>query len=395
MSRESVTVLVPMAAGCLLSIFVLFWLGNTEKVELDEVALGGQTTGVDATFNGTPIRCGTVKGIAGYWRGWNRRGSRPYILLLGNSQLHAINQLKAGEVGTPQLLFNNYHPRNIDVLAFTLANATLTEAYVSFEYVALQARPAIVVIAACFDDTRNDALREEFPPLFIDAGLQRVLSKTESGQELLRLYYQDNSTLVAASKGGGATPVTDGFKGLLNSLQEPLEVYLNGVAIDGMPYWDKRAKMRGDIFLNLYKLRNRVFGITPQSKRRLILPRYAQQMSALDSMLMRYATLHIPVLVYIAPLRDDIPSPYIDNEYARFKTEVAEKVKQYGAWYEDFENLVPGEYWGETSSTDGSAGGEVDFMHFQGYGHKLLGDAIIRAVDKMLKLTQSTPSEER
>ncbi len=385
MRKDLVMAGLPVVAGCILGVVLLWSLGSADKIDFEEVALGSQTTGVDASCNGYPIRCGNPRGLDYFWRGWRKRGSRPYVLLMGNSQLHAINQIKAGDLSAPRLLFDHLDAGGVDLCAFTVPNATLTELYVVFEYIVLHKSPESVIVEVCFDDTRNEALRAEYISLLSDPSLEPVLRKTGSGKELLKRYPPAGGRAAPSAAGTGSPDKSEAeVAGLSNSLQEPLELYLNRIAGKVIPGWGGRSQMRGDLFLSLYKLRNRILGITPQSKRRMIRPRYMLQMEALKTMLQRCADLRIKALVYIPPLRDDLSPPYVDAEYLRFKQDVAGVADACGAWYRDFEHLVPGRYWGKTNSTSGEASAELDFMHFQGYGHKLLAGSLARTVDQML-----------
>ena len=82
---------------------------------------------------------------------------------------------------------------------------------------------------------------------------------------------------------------------------------------------------------------------------------------------------NIEVLTYIAPLRNDVPIPYDNNEYAVFKQEVAAITRDAGGTLVNLEELVPNQNWGTKASTGLAGGAEVDFMHFQSEGHERLG----------------------
>ena len=49
------------------------------------------------------------------------------------------------------------------------------------------------------------------------------------------------------------------------------------------------------------------------------------------------------------------------------------------AVFVNLENLVAANYWGHKGSTTGS-GTEIDFMHFQEPGHKLLADTVFKLI---------------
>ena len=79
-------------------------------------------------------------------------------------------------------------------------------------------------------------------------------------------------------------------------------------------------------------------------------------------------------MVYVAPLRNDVEPPYIASEYLKFKDDIENLSKKYGATYVNFEGLVPPKYWGEKSTTNLTETKELDFMHFQAGGHKILAN---------------------
>jgi hypothetical protein len=79
----------------------------------------------------------------------------------------------------------------------------------------------------------------------------------------------------------------------------------------------------------------------------------------------------LPVLLYIAPIRQDKPIPYDRTEYSRWKDEVHEITRRSGAHLVNLEQLVPGELWGTYSGDD------IDFMHFRGPGHRLVAEALL------------------
>ena len=93
----------------------------------------------------------------------------------------------------------------------------------------------------------------------------------------------------------------------------------------------------------------------------------------------------IPVLAYVVPLRSDVATPYVEDEYARFKREMEALVTREGGHFANLERLVPAELWGQKRSTNLEEGAELDFMHFQAGGHALLaaevGDLLAPILD--------------
>ena len=96
----------------------------------------------------------------------------------------------------------------------------------------------------------------------------------------------------------------------------------------------------------------------------------------------------VEVATYIAPIRNDIKIPYKISEYETFKKEIENIAKKYKIYFTSLENLVPSEFWGTKASTSLKKQGEVDFMHFQAEGHRLLAEAVFLSISKILQLTK-------
>jgi hypothetical protein len=101
-------------------------------------------------------------------------------------------------------------------------------------------------------------------------------------------------------------------------------------------------------------------------------------MDALEQFLRDAGEHHIPVLAYVVPLRPDIAPPYDRGQYTEWKQKVSELVRSHGDTIVNLEDLVPGTYWGTFTGDD------VDFMHFQGEGHKRLAAAIAPEAERLL-----------
>ena len=95
-------------------------------------------------------------------------------------------------------------------------------------------------------------------------------------------------------------------------------------------------------------------------------------MKALEDVLWRSKKKGMPVYAYIAPIRQDLPLPYDAKEYMEWKVAVEQLIRSYGGQFINLEMLVPDKDWGAYHNDD------VDFMHFQGEGHHLVGNKIAR-----------------
>ena len=147
-----------IATGLLLSIL----FGN-QKTEFEHAAIDSETSVQSAMYRGVKIHGYDALDVPPMLKGWQQRGGHPFVLMLGNSQLHAINQMRPGDQCAPAILGNALIPRGLDVLIISPPNASLMEHYILFEYVCSQAVPSVVSIGVCCDDTRNDEVRAALP----------------------------------------------------------------------------------------------------------------------------------------------------------------------------------------------------------------------------------------
>jgi hypothetical protein len=166
---------------------------------------------------------------------------------------------------------------------------------------------------------------------------------------------------------------------LAGTIQQPVEHWLNDRLSASWKLWADRPQIEGNVLLAVYNLRNWTFGIKPTTVRKKIQSRYDLNMEALRDMLDDFRRRNIPVLLYIAPIRQDKPIPYDAADYAQWKDEVDMMAHAYGARLVNLESLVPGDNWGSYSGDD------IDFMHFQGTGHQLVAEALLPHVKEMLK----------
>jgi len=157
-----------------------------------------------------------------------------------------------------------------------------------------------------------------------------------------------------------------------------VEAILEQRVMHFIPTWQARDQMRGDIFLSLYRFRNTLFGITPDTKRKAIPSRLNKNLSALDALLKSASVAGIKVIIYIAPINNNSGErPYVDAEYQRFKDTVEILAQKYDVTYRNFEDLIDKPLWGQKNSTSlGGGKDEIDYMHFTTKGHVVLAESI-------------------
>jgi len=353
--------LLPVIAGIMVSLLCLSLLPDSNERSFDDLALGKETTSVFATVGDYPIHC-EYPGVGNKCiEGVRARGADRLVLWLGNSQVHAINQFKSGDENAPPMLFRKLQKHGVDLVVFSQPNANLEEHYVLFEYLRRRMDIDLLILPLVFDDMRETGLRAEILNA-LDDDFLKVLEQSPVGRRI-----------VSESKGVLAA---DDFAGLENTVQDHTERRINEWLEGNVALWKKRPALRGHLLNTLYRLRNFVFGITPSTTRRVIKGRYELNRRALVQLLETAMENNIKVVVYITPLRMDVEIPYDRAEYDAFKKDMSGLVVSFGQSIHNHEGLVPGVFWGRKAATTVGGGAEIDFMHFQAGGHRLLADAL-------------------
>ncbi len=352
---------------------VLRHFAQAPEVRFDDFALGRNTVSVFAQIDGHLIHGKTLEDLPEVARGVRARGKSRVILWLGNSQLHAINQAKPGDLNAAPIAHAALEDTPYDLVAFSQPNASLMEHYLLFEHLRHTLPVQIVVLPLVFDDTRESGIRPGLTAAIKDPETRSALEKTEVGRFILSIAKK------GVLAGGGAD-----FAGLKHTVQDSVERWLNAQLEHTSAIWKARPQLRGRLMTSLYRLRNTVFGIKPTSKRKMIPARYQTNLDALKESLASARAHGIAVLAYIAPLRDDVEPPYVKTEYERFKRDTSALCGEYGARFLDLEHLVPAAEWGKKDATNVNGEPEIDFMHFQAAGHRRLALAVVAALRKII-----------
>ena len=290
-------------------------------------------------------------------------GNKSNILILGNSQTHSINQKKGGETVYPELIQQQLD--GVGVLTHSMPNANFQEFLISHAWWTQHTAIDHVAVPAFMDDLREDGLRGDFLKMPVTSGFQ-LLSEQPLEQSLNKqLNLLTNPPSEAGSESDAPTP------------QDVSEEALNAWLSDHTAVWQNRSNARGDLFLSLYGLRNKAFGITASTQRKMIPARYDRNLEALRLLCERAAAAGQKVLLYIPPIRTDVAPPYDPGEYAQFKEDIASISTAFDhVEFANLEDIVPGPLWGYKASTDGDGEPELDFMHFQFAGHEILANAL-------------------
>lgn len=348
--------LLPVFFGVTLAFAVLSVMTTAPTTKFDELALGTESVPVFVERGGFPIHVDMKADQL--LEGIRARTVPRRVLWLGNSQLFAINQYSDGEEPAPAILHDQMIANGVDVITVSPPNASLQDHLVIYSYLRNRIDSCdTVLLPVVFDDLRNDGVRPELSPLLADNETIATLMDSQIGRSLIE------SSAAKTDEGSTTT-------------QDLTEEFLEDSLSEHSKLWRYRAETRGQIFVQLFFLRNWAFGITAQSKRPLIKPRYTRNLAALRAILEMANDDGVRIVTYICPLRNDVAPPYIESEYNAFKSDLTDLVAAYDQTVHNLENLVPGQFWGMKDSTVVGGKTELDFMHFQHEGHKRLAQAM-------------------
>jgi hypothetical protein len=355
----------------LLVMLLAATLYTRNKIDAENFALGKENVHTSeqhrgVTFTGSAI--GEIKTIVDRAEtcpgGHARR-----VMWLGNSQLHTVNQYRRGQHLAPYWLRESAKtPDCFWPNGLSLPNASLQEYLALTAYVTSATRIDAAVLSLVFDDLREDGLRADFSAL-MTGPMRASLAASEAGRDILARFEKDR----ARAQGG-----EEENQGLEGFVQKRFEDSLTVALGQFVPLWAERPNLRALLMTDLYYLRNFVLRIQPTSVRKQIPARQARNMAALEATLQQLRNQGIPIILYIAPIRQDASLPYDLAEYSRWKQAVAALAARYDAQLLNLEAIVPAAMWGTYHADD------VDFMHFQGDGHRLLAQALAPALRKAM-----------
>lgn len=362
-------VILPLVLG----LTILFFY-QRKTVKAEEIGIGSDNSVYTPRLNHYPIHI-TYFGFAdSLINGWEKRGSKEVVLWLGNSQLHTINQYTSGQQNCVQYLYDSLQKIDKTVLGISYPNANLQEFLFTIIYIT-QRCPKVkeVLLPVFYDDMREDQIRDDI------ANPNAVKWITQSKDSA---YIADISSITHLKNNAPeALEANKDMKALDATAQEKSEKYLDSLARSNWKTWRNRPNLRAALFNDLHKFRNYILGIKANTKRKMIPGVFKENYHALLDILNYCNKNNIQLLLYIPPLRNDVEPPYDMNAYNAFKKDVEKDAGTKHARFVNLENLVPAKYWGQKGSTSGS-GVEIDFMHFQSTGHKLLADTMYKLCEK-------------
>lgn len=287
------------------------------------------------------------------------------ICFLGNSQSHSINQFQNSNKNYIELVSRN---TPLKPLAFTYPNANLQEHFLTLDYIYKKVNVKKLVLPVFMDDLREDGVRKTFFSLLFD--MDYVIEGNSNIANLLNKELSISSESEVGKTNGKQTT------------QDFTEEFLNEFLTRHSNFWAKREQVRGNLITWLYKIRNTVFGIRPGTTRKMIYDSYQRNFEALKGILDLSKDRGTLVYLYIPPIRSDVDIPYDKGEYKKFKVDLLKLVSMYpNAKLKDYSTIVPGKWWGYKDPTNLFDKYELDFMHFQFEGHKILSDSLVKFVN--------------
>ena len=288
------------------------------------------------------------------------------ILWLGNSQLHYIEDFEKGQHAAPYVLRRLLEcPDTTVPLGVSLPHANLQEQYVLTRFVHRRLPIKVMIVQLSFDDLREDGLRDDFGQL-LDAADRVALRNDPVGQ----------AVMARAELQWQGREVGDENAALAGFFQKKIEDAINLKLGESWRLWADRKWLRSRLYIDLYGIRNAALGIRSTTIRPMIPDRYAANMMTLGGLLQYAASNEIRTILYVAPIRHDLASPYDQREYESWKREIGELAIAHGSKLLDFSALVPDNQWGPLTEN-------ADFNHFKAGGHELLAKALLSSVTAM------------
>jgi hypothetical protein len=298
---------------------------------------------------------------------------RRRIILAGMSQMYAINDSRPGDQSISEWLDDSLAPRGTRVFGLAAPNLSNEELLLLLLAVAEddRTRPQVFVFGACFDKFRNIGLRPGYRRYL--AARPLLLDRWKALAEHLRRQFPAAAAKMASTLQDLVS--RDAPKGA--SLDDRVRAGISGV----LPVVAYREDLNAWGSMQLFLLRNWAFRIKPTSKRPQIPSRYQMNQEFFEAFVATARESNILPVVYVIPLNPRAENPYIPAEYAAFKTWIRETCLKSGVPFDNLEDSVPPEDWGEFM-------GGPDFKHFRGSGHRITATEIEKRFASVLASSQ-------
>ena len=367
------SVLTNIAMPICLGLGLLYFY-QPVKLKAEEIGIGKENVVYTPNLQNYPLHITYFGFTDSLLTGWKKRGEKNLTLWLGNSQLHSINQYLRGQQNCIRFLYDSLEKNNKTVLGISYPNANLQEFLLTLIYINNKCvKLKQIVLPVFFDDMREDKIRDDIG----NANAVNFIKQSKDSSYFANIL----SITHLFNKQSKNKTIGNEMKALDETAQEKTEKYLDSFVRSNWKVWRNRPNTRAALFNDMYELRNYLMGIKGNTKRKMIPGVYKENYEALLDIFKYCQAKNIELIVYIPPIRNDVEPPYDMKAYAGFKKEVEKDVLASHAIFMNLENLVAAKYWGTKGSTSGT-GSEIDFMHFQEPGHRLIADTIFQRCKK-------------
>jgi hypothetical protein len=358
-----------------LLVAVAVWLAPTE-FDPESPGLGNNTTSVrDAEVAGVPVRDNGRPVLEVLDSLPTREGGVRPIVWLGNSHQHAVNSLEPGDTVSSVYLHlslnGETYPGRAPVIGISYPNLRYEEEFLLALALSLREparRPALIILGVRFHDAREMGVRSMLRPLFelkpVEAWLANPhLPPQQYDEAIVRLRADANLASEERHK------------------EEGLEAWLVAHLGPHLPIFKQREWLYAEFEDDVHKLRDRVFRIDTRTKRPILESRYSMSMQFIELAIRVARENGIETLLYNVPLRREMDNPYIPEQYAKFRSDLAALAARHGAKFRDYDDLIPKDLWGRWYATD-----LPDFSHFTAAGHRLLAKQVRQDIAPILGL---------
>lgn len=334
-----------------ISIWISFSFLNLSTSDGNTDLLKEGTSVLYERYNEIPIHCGAYPKLEECFEG---AFNSPFekSILFGNSQLHAVNNISQNAELVALRLFKKFKENNEYIFTVSYGNANFEEFFWALNKIISNLKVKRIYVACVFDDMRETGLRPEMQ----DQDITNY-NLAESGEK-------KNKPIYILPE----MPLQD-------ITEEAIKVFFTDT-----PAWNTRYELKYRINLTLRSIRNVIFGITPETKRKILPYAYERNIGYLSKILNIASQNNIETVLYIAPLLQDEDIPYVLAEYEKYKYDIQNIANLYDAKFYNFENIVPNEAWGLKQSTQLGSNYEKDYMHFTETGHIILSNQLIKSI---------------
>ncbi|MDH5542734.1 MAG: hypothetical protein OEY64_07195 [Nitrospinota bacterium] len=333
-----------------------------------------------------------VNEIVDNFRYYKNNNKYHTALLLGASQLHAINALQESDLLAVEVANSRAFENSDSLVYFQLSKPNANFHDVLGMYLAFtlenNEHPDYLVLPFVYDDLRETGMQNDVIK-HLPNNIQEILPfESEGTNQIISLANLENNAVSI----GTDDPVKDIT--MSNSPQDAVEKYIIRSLEGFSKSYEKRGNLQSWIeFQMKYYFRKTKIGIkriylASTNKHYMPIEHIQDKIShwnikAFISLLKITNFNGVKVFVYRQPHRPDKPEYFMHNrkEYDRYFAYISELCIENCQVIGDFELLVPSEYYGLNID------GFPDPFHFQGIGHKLLGEKIHTSLKAQIQLS--------